>query len=131
MFNRIKCHDKNQSGQALVVLLFYMVIAVTLVTTAVALTMTGSITTMREEEGNHALEFAENGMENALLKLLRDASYTGETFSMNNGTVVTTVSGTQSKTILSVATKGNYKKTLEVIATITNGKLTVSSWKEL
>jgi Tfp pilus assembly protein PilX len=55
----------KQLGQALVVLLFYMVIAVTLVTTAVALTLSSSVNTMQEEEGNHALELAENGVENA------------------------------------------------------------------
>lgn len=122
---------KNTNGQALVVLLFYVVIAITLVMTAVALTISNSFATMREEEGNHALELAENGIENALLRLLRDNTYSGETFVINDGTVTITATGSGVKTVRSTGVKGIFTKTVQVNASFTNGVLSVLSWQEM
>lgn len=131
MIYRSSTIRRHQTGQALIVLLFYMVIAVTLVTTAVALTVSSSFNTMQEEEGNHALELAENGVENALLRLLRDTTYSGETVSIGGDSVTSTVSGQSTKTIVSTGTRGTYQKTLRVTATFTNGVLNVISWQEI
>jgi hypothetical protein len=120
-----------KNGQALVVLLFYMVIAITLTTGAVALTITNSMTTMQEEEGNHALEVAESGAENAILRLLRNRGFTGETISVENGTAVATVSGTINKTIVSVGTVGTMKRTVRVVVSVIDGMMKVTSWREL
>lgn len=120
----------SERGQALVILLFYMIIAITLTTTAVALAISNSLGTMREEEGNHALETAESGAENALLRLLRDLSYTGESLPVGNGTAIITVSGTNPITVTSVGTSGLYTRTVLVNATITAGSLNITSWSE-
>ncbi len=124
-------HISRESGQALIILLFYMVIAVTLVTTAVALTVSSSFNTMQEEEGNHALELAENGVENALLRLLRDTTYSGETMSIGDDSVMISVTGGSTKTIISTGTRGSYQKALRVTATFTNGVLNLISWQEI
>lgn len=124
-------HISRESGQALIILLFYMVIAVTLVTTAVALTVSSSFNTMQEEEGNHALELAENGVENALLRLLRDTAYSGETMSIGDDSVSISVTGGATKTIISTGTRGSYQKALRVTATFANGVLNLISWQEI
>jgi len=127
--NTVKCiHSK---GQALVVLLFYMIIAITLTTTAVAMGISSSMITTQEEEGGHALEVAESGAENALLRLLRNTSYTGEVLPVDTGTATVTVSGTTTKTVRSVGVIGAYSRTIQADVTYTNGVMTILSWQEV
>jgi hypothetical protein len=124
-------HTQLQKGQALVILLFYMIIAITLTTTAIALAISNSVGAMEEEEGNHALEIAESGAENALLRLLRDLSYTGETLPVGNGSAGITVAGSNPKTVTIVGTEGSFSRTVRVTATFTAGVMTINSWQEL
>jgi len=122
---------KKQSGQALVVLLFYMIIAITLTTTAVAVIVSNSMSVTQEEEGNRALEVAEAGAENSLLRLMRNTSYTGETIILGDGSATSTVSGTMTKTIVSTGTIGGNSRVVSVSVSIINGVITVTSWQEL
>jgi len=125
-------HGKNsQHGQALVVLLFYMVIAITITTAAVALSVSNSMTTMQEDLGNHVLEVAESGAENAILRLLRNLNFTNETISVGDGTAVATVSGTTAtKTIISKGTIGAMSRVVQVTLTFHNGVMSIASWKQ-
>lgn len=118
-------------GQALVILLFYMIIAITLTTTAVAVVVSNSLSSTRSEQGAQALQIAEAGAENAIVRLLRSTSYTGETLTVGLGSAVVTVTGTTTKTIQSVGTVSGFSRTVQVTATLTNGILEVSSWQEL
>jgi len=117
-------------GQALVVLLFYMIIAITLTTTAVAVIVSNSLSVTEAEEGNRALTVAEAGAENALLRLMRNTNYTGETLPMSDGSSVSTVSGTMTKTIVSTGTIGGISRVVTVTVGINNGVLSVTSWQE-
>jgi hypothetical protein len=121
---------QKQHGQALVVLLFYMVIAITITTTAVALSISNSITTMQEEEGNHVLEVAETGAENAILRLLRNTNFTNETISVGDGIAAATVSGTTTKTVISKGTIGTMARIVQVTLTFHNGVMSIASWKQ-
>ena len=122
---------KTQSGQALVVLLFYMIIAITLSTTAVAVAVSNSLSVTRNEQGMLALEIAEAGAENALIRLIRDTSYAGETLAIDGGSSTVTVSGATIKTITSAGTVGSFTRTVQVTASVTNGVVTVTSWQEV
>lgn len=122
---------KKQSGQALVILLFYMIIAITLTTTAVAVIISNSMSVTQEEEGNRALEVAEAGAENSLLRLMRNTSYTGEIITLGDGSATSTVSGTMTKTIVSTGTIGGISRVVQVGVSTTNGVMTVTSWQEL
>ncbi len=121
----------KQKGQALVILLFYMVIAIALTTTAVAVIVANSLSITRTEEGAHALEIAESGAENALIRLIRDTTYSGETLPMDGGTAEITVSGTNEKTIVSQGIVGKFRRSVEVVARFTDGVLSVLSWQEI
>lgn len=119
---------QSQSGQTLVVLLMFVTVAM-MVTLAATLLSAYSLTSASNSEQTQvALGVAESGMENALLRLLRDPSYTGETLVLADGTAVTTVTGSLTKTIISVGTAGNFKRTITVTVSYTGGILSVISW---
>lgn len=122
---------QSTSGQALVILLFYMIIAITLATTAVAVVVSDSLSITQSEQGAHALEVAEAGAENALIRLLRSTTYTGEILTVGSGSATVTVTGINTKTITSVGTIGGYSRTVQVTAALVNGVLSVTSWQEI
>jgi hypothetical protein len=123
---------KTESGQALVVLLFYMIIAITLSTTAVAVVLSNSLSVTRNEEGAHALEIAEAGAENALIRLMRTTGYTGETLTVGGGSATVTVGGDATmKIATSAGIVGDFTRTIQVTASMINGVLLITSWIEL
>jgi hypothetical protein len=70
---------------------------------------------------------AKAGYENALLRLLRDPDYTGETLTINGGSVTITVSGTDPKTITSIATKAGFTKVYSASAAFSSNELSVTT----
>jgi hypothetical protein len=122
---------KNQSGQALIVLLFFMIIAITLSTTAIAVVASNSLSVTRTEESTHALEIAEAGAQNALIRLIRVPGYTGETLTVNGGSATVVVTGGSTKTILSTGVNGSFTRKIQVQGTFSGGIFTVTSWKEV
>lgn len=83
------------------------------------------------QEGTIAYDIAESGVENAILRLLRNPNYTGETLPVGTGSTTVTVSGTNPKTITSIGTHGNFSRTLQVQVTDVSGFSTITSWIEL
>jgi hypothetical protein len=122
-----------QSGQALIVLLFFVIVAITIAASAAFIIAANSTAASNVVEGIAAKEMADSGAESAMLGLLRfNDSYTGETLSVNGGTVVVTVTGGVTKTITSTATNGNFIKKVVVIVDYSNNVLSApSSWKEV
>lgn len=118
-------------GQALINLIFFTVIATTITTAAVIMIYINSISGARLQEGTIAFQIAQSGAETALLRLLRDPSYTGETVSVGSGNAVITVTGTSPYVITSTGTKGNFIKKVEIQATYENNLLSVISRKEI
>lgn len=123
--------NTHESGQALVTLLIFMVIGITVTSAAVVLIMTGSQSSSKFQEGLIAHQIAESGAENAMLRLLRNPSYTGETLTVGDGTATITVTGSNPKTIQSTGVNGNFRRTIQVIADDSSGPLTVTSWREI
>jgi len=120
----------NNKGQALISLLVFMVIAIAITSGAIILTISNSINTSKIAVGSDAYAIAEAGVENALLRLLRDPAYTGETLGFPNGEAVVTVVGTDPYIIRSEGTNGNFKRTIEVSVQFVNNKMEVVSWEE-
>lgn len=124
--------SSRQSGQTLLTLLFFMVIAISITTAAVIMIMTNSLSTTRLEEGTTAYYIAESGVENALIRLLRDPSYTGETLPVGLGSTVISVTNNGGVyTITSTGTGGNFTRKIQAVASYTNNVLTISSWVEI
>ncbi len=120
----------NTSGQTLVALLIYMVIAMTITLAAVAVTIINIRANNSYSSGSLALEYAQDGVENAMIQLERNPSYTGETMSIGSGSATITVSGSGSLTISSVGSVGNYRRTVTATATYASNSLTLNSWAE-
>lgn len=121
---------EGTGGQAMVTLLVFMVIAVTITAAAVTLVINSSRATTSIQEGMLAYYIAESGIENALMRTLRNPSYAGETLSVSGGTAVVTVTPGSPKTILSTAALGNFIKKIQVNVTESGGIMQVISWKE-
>lgn len=121
-------HPHN-TGQTVIALMVFMVMASTITAAAVALSIINSQSASAIELGNNALSVANSGGENAMLRLLRNPSYTGETMTVGDGTATITVTGTNPYVITSKGQVGDFSRTIQVVAT-GSGFLTVSSWKE-
>ena len=120
-----------QQGQMLIMLIIYMVVAVIITTASVSMLVITSQSADKLSQGSNALDIAESGAETAMIKLLRDPAYTGETFAISDGQAIVTVTGTNPKVIVSEGIRGNFRRKIQVSADYTNNVLTVSSWQEL
>lgn len=124
----------RDGGQALIMLLFFVLVGVAITTAATFIIASNSEAVTTLSEGIIAKEMADSGAETAMIGILRNSdTYSGETINnLNGGSVVVTVTGATSKTIDSVATNGNFVKKVEVTVTYSNNVLeTPSSWKEI
>ena len=132
----------GEAGQTLVALLFFVMVGMIVTTAAVMILSTNSLAAQKLSQGEVTRQLAESGAENALLRLLRDKSYgdcpnycTGDTLNIGDDSVLirvttTTIAGTTTITIDSVATSGNFVRKVEVVAK-SNDVLTPVSWKEI
>lgn len=121
----------NQKGQALVSLLIIIAVSILAVTSAIvsaSLSSTTAITTISDK----VYYSAETGAEEALIKLLRDPTYSGGTFNIDGvdvNIIVSSPSPTE-RNISSDATINNVKRKIAVRANFINNTLTVTDWKE-
>lgn len=127
----LKDNFKYQKGQTLVLLLVFVMVTIAITTAATFIIATNSKSATNITLGLTTRQMAEAGVEKALLAILRDPTYKGETFNLDSGTVTASVSGTTTLTINSTAVNGNYTKRVEVRATYSNNVLTPDSWKDL
>ena len=125
-------HYKEQSGQALVTLLIFIVMALAIAVAASFIIASNSLAATNVQEGIIARQMADSGIETAYLKIIRTAgAYNGETITVDGGPVLITVTGTTTKKIDSTATNGNFIKKVESIVTYSQNELTQVSWKEI
>lgn len=120
-----------QGGYLAVTLLVFVVASIIIITASVSMSIANLQAVSAYEEGTEAYTVAEAGAENALLRLLRDPSYSGETLTVGTGTSTITVSGTNPQTIRSVGVVGTKKRTLQVVVDRTNGLISITSWNEV
>jgi hypothetical protein len=120
-----------KKGQALILLLVFMAIAIIITSGAVIVILLNSSGATKFEQSLEAYTLAEGGAENALIRLLRDPMYTGETLTSSTGQITIVVSGVNPKTVTSTAVVGNFVREISVGAQDTNGVLMVTSWTEI
>lgn len=126
----------KMKGQALITLLFFTVIGVTVTSAAVVMILVNSLSGTKQQQGEIAYEVAQSGAENGVLRLLRDPTYTGETLTVGSGgsaTITATGNGTVNNPyiIVSKGTNGIFLRQVEVQATYLNNTLSVTSRKEI
>ena len=121
----------KERGQALITLLFFVLISLTITSGAIIIIIINSLSVSKSQEGTLAYYIAESGVENAMLRLLRDPNYAGETLIIGESTVIITVTGSNPKTAVAVGQNGNFKRTIQVDMNYNNGYYTISNWKEI
>jgi hypothetical protein len=122
-------------GQALITLLFFTVIGITITSATIVMMYVNSISGTRLQEGEIAYQVAQSGVENGMIRLLRNPSYTGETLPVGSGSATITASGSgivsDPYIITSTGRVGNFIRKVEVRATYLNNLLQVQSQKEI
>ncbi|MEO6508636.1 MAG: hypothetical protein ABIO02_01665 [Patescibacteria group bacterium] len=122
----------SKRGETLITLLVFMVVAITVTTSAAMIIMNDSLNATKFQVGQDASYVAESGVEEAILRLLRDPSYTGGTLTVGSGTATIAVTGTTIKTITSVGKVNNHSRKIQVTAGYTGGVVAVTPpWQEV
>lgn len=137
MIMNINIKDKN--GNVLITLIFFLSIAITLVTAAISIAIINFQGHESYREGNDAYFIAESGANNALLKLVRSGvgNYTNDTLSIDGGTATITVSetsnnGKQEVIITSVGSYYGSQKTIQVSSYYDHTNvLKILNWEEI
>lgn len=125
-------NKKLQKGQTLIVLLVFMVVAITITTSSAFIVANNSRAVGTFESGLIVSQAAEAGAEVGLIKLIRNPFYTGETLNIDDIDVTVNVVGTDPYIVSSEAIWEGYIKRVEVRAVYSeDGILSVISWKEL
>ncbi len=119
---------RKQEGQTLVTLLVFSVMAISVAAASVAIMINTSRATHITESRVRVMGAAESGIENAILRLIRNPSYSGETLILDDNTITITVTGTDTKTIQATAANGLFRHTIEATASYIDNRLTVTSW---
>ena len=124
---------KFNQGQSIVILTVFMGIFISVTTAAIIIISTNSVAADAFQQGISARQVAESGIENAILRLLRNPDYLGESLLIGNGSATVSVAGdTTKKTIISIGTLGNFQRKIEAKIGYTNDyRLIVTSWKEI
>ena len=120
-----------EGGQALITLIIFTVVATTVIAGAVMATIINSQATGMLAQSEESLKIAEAGAENAVLKLIRNPNYSGETLNIGTNTATITVTGTSTKTIVSQGKEGDFTKKVQVIGTFTGDVFNVTSWTSI
>lgn len=123
--------QSNQSGYMLTALLVFLVVIIIITTTSVMVSVSSLRSQTYFDAGSEALAAADSGAENAILRLLRDPGYSGETMQIGNSEVVIAVAGSSPQVITAVADSGSFERTVRVELERVDGMLEVTSWKEL
>ncbi len=123
-------------GQALVTLLFFTIFAITVTTAAVVVVVANSKSGVKFQEGSVAFQVAQSGADNAVIRLLRDPGYTGETdLQVGKGLADISVIGSgiiaDPYIIISTGKVGDFVKTIEVTVTYEENEMEVISQKEV
>ena len=120
------------TGQAMVTVLMVCVIGTLILTGAMIAVGNAIGQSSQAELGLLARSAAETGMENALIRFIRDPSYTGETMHLTDGRTVTiSATGTPKTTIIATGMSGSATQRIQTVVYYNNGVFTVESWSDI
>lgn len=123
--------QSDQSGYVLTALLVFMVLIIIVTTTSVLVSVSSLRSETLFDSGIVALQAADSGAENAILRLLRDPSYTGESMQVGTADVTITVTGSAPQVVTVVADSGAFERTVQVELERVSGVLQITRWMEL
>lgn len=129
--NKFDLNNHLKRGQAMVLLIVIMVAGVIITSAAVMYVITNSRAASNLQIGEEAYGVAESGAENAIIRLVRDPNYSGETLVVDGGTATITVAGSSTKTIVSEGVVGDFRRKVQVTGSYINNIFTTATWAEI
>lgn len=127
--NHYQCH---QSGSILTALVVFVAIGLLITTSATVLLADQMLLSERDARSASLIYTAESGAENAILRLLRDPSYTGEQLLTPDGLAINiNVQPGPTIVITSQVESNNLTRSVQVELTRLNGVLEVQSWQQI
>lgn len=123
--------SKNQNGSALVTILVFVAVAMTVTTGAIIVSV---INTQGISKASRSITIKQNvdsAGELSALELLRNPNYTGETVTIQSTPITITVTGTTTKTTNVYNTSGNFIRKIQIIGDYTDNIYSINSWKEI
>lgn len=133
--------DNTQKGQSLISLLFFMAIGITVISAATIILTTDILSASTAEQSTMAYYAAEGGIEDALLRTLRNPTLTVDpsspyTITTSDGVAKVSIQnsisgGTITDTIVSTGTSGSTVRKIQAVTGYISGKRTVTSWTEI
>ena len=124
-----KKHPHNNHGQTLVTLLVFTVVAIAVTSTAISIMINITRSASIVESRIIASQAAESGIENAIIRVLRDPEYAGETLQIGDASVEISVAGSDPIVITADATYGSYIQTVQTTIAYVDNSLTISDWE--
>jgi hypothetical protein len=131
---KVKTLPIEPKGQALITLLFFMSIAVTILSASALILATNIQASSTTEKGLIAYAAAESGAEDGMLHLLRQPSGSPTTLSYDIDDAHVDVTITPNVPNSVIVSKGTYNgsvRKIQIQTTNTNGVIAVSSWQEI
>ena len=131
MKNNVERKPNSQSGMALVTVLIFGVVAIIVITLSITLMVIQTDSSRNFTSGQETLSIAESGAENALIRLLRNPNYSGESLTFPGGTATIVVTNGANKTITVTAQTLFATRTIQVVTTDQDGFTVIDSWGEI
>lgn len=123
---------RKKSGQVLTSVVVFVAFGLSVIALSAVLMVINMQNTLKYTESGNCLNHAEAGVEEAVLRLLRDPTYSGGTMLLEGVTTTVTVSGTDTdKSILAVATYNGFAKKVLATVSLAGDKVSLLSWKEV
>lgn len=132
--NHFRQQFPSAKGQALIGVLAIIAISSILVTSLMTNSLISADSLLKLRQSSQLINNADSFLESAILKLLRDPSYPGETLTVGNNQVIIEITGDNPKIILvkSTNSSGDILRKLQAQASFSvDGVLTVSNWQEI
>lgn len=128
----MKIRRNSSRGQAIITVIFIAIIGMFIATGAIFSLANALESSSVQELGSVAYQVAESGIENSMVRLMRDPSYAGGTYVIDDtSTAVVTVTINPDITIQSIGTAGSVSRKIVATAHYNNLMLVVDSWKEI
>ncbi|MEX0895516.1 MAG: hypothetical protein WDZ94_01095 [Patescibacteria group bacterium] len=124
-------YQNNQEGSMLIALMIFIVVGISVATTATMIVIDATVGVSQQQAGNAAIDVAESGAEIAILSLLRDPAYTGEVLSIGEGTATVSIEGENPYTLHVVGEIYASSRSLEVVVAREEGSWLVQEWYEV
>jgi len=130
----LKIYFPNK-GQAMISILLVLALAIIFITTAAVIYLTETDFSFNSRKSNEIYYNAEAGLENAILQILRQPSYSGETLTFDDSSVTISVGsgpGPNQETITASGKSNSNKfiRNLKAIVEINNRIVNLISWRE-